>query len=760
MTAAAPANTPSVSESTATETSTNALFGRFDLLFPAPCFGVGEAFFVRDRFPPTSRGNDRRTVINFINSTEADPIQTKLFQAAARAVIDLDHPGIIRAYEAAEVDGISYCLSEWPAQYETLASLISRSGWLDIERGPAGDILCQLLDALTHAHSRGIFHLSLSPETVLLEPNGHVLVAGFGLTAQDASDAQGALLTELASHLQPAYVSPEQLRGGPVSFHSDLYSLGIVMYEMLTDRIPSIKSGGLRRWGAYPAMPPNLLVPSLPQAVSNTTLMLLADDPADRYLSVDELRTLLGSRGEPPPNDSDQPGAPESFSVSAQLADLLSIEAPSTDDAVHLRDASGMDLIGTDSRGFGSHDIDSPGADWCGVSASESLNPDPESMRESRAPWIEPQYTGEILELGDLASVTSSAEIEPSTVSPDIPGSAVIKPEAKEPSPESPQVAEPLKKDTYEPPLITQVNKPKRSTPIRRSPESEPLPDRHGEQDLPDRPTHDHLPGDPGKEDLPEPPGHEDFPGRSRPEPLHTISQTQSAVGSSVFAEVPLPAAKPRSHNSRREPAIDFRDFLPATRGSHSFDVHGRNPRYPARPVVFASPKFSLIGQRSAFQRTGVFIFALALLIGAGYIGFAIWGSAEAPAGGASPAASNTASNTASTPVSNSVSSTIGSSETAASSSSSRGAAASPQVLTPEPSSSTAPTTLPQPASPAPAASQANVKHSNPDYRSRHHSWRYDQYRYSPHHRSGRRRYAYEQDQPLLPPKRLTPNFN
>ncbi|HEY6331108.1 MAG TPA: hypothetical protein VI756_17400, partial [Blastocatellia bacterium] len=98
MTAAAPANSPVFSDSEPAEGTGRSLFGRFDLLYPAPSSGAGEAFFVRDRFPPTSLGSGRHTVINFIDSTQTDPLPLRLFQATARAVMRLDHPGIIKAY--------------------------------------------------------------------------------------------------------------------------------------------------------------------------------------------------------------------------------------------------------------------------------------------------------------------------------------------------------------------------------------------------------------------------------------------------------------------------------------------------------------------------------------------------------------------------------------------------------------------------------------------------------------------------------------
>jgi serine/threonine protein kinase len=268
------------------------LCDKVDRLSPAPCRGPGKSFFVRDRSVSANGPAQRRPIIKLIDPDEADPMEVKLFSAMASAGASLDHRAIARVYGADEITGVRYCMSEYPAEYDTLRGLISRTGWLDAQQRLAYSILGQIFDAIAHAHEKGILHLSLNSEAILLEPNGNVILTGFGLSVEDA---QGLLPAELTRYSEVDYLSPEQVHNGLPSERSDLFSLGILMYEMFTDRIPSMKADGSRKWGGYSALPPKMIVDTIPDAVSDAILKLLAEEPVDRCITLLELRAMTST---------------------------------------------------------------------------------------------------------------------------------------------------------------------------------------------------------------------------------------------------------------------------------------------------------------------------------------------------------------------------------------------------------------------------------------------------------------------------------
>src|SRR3989440_4793249 len=160
-----------------------------------------------------------------------DPGFFERFRREAQAAAGLQHPNVVSVYDRGAYDGTYYIAMEYlPGR--TLKQLIREEAPLDPVR--AIDITIQILKAARFAHHHGVIHRDLKPHNVIVDDSGHVKVTDFGIARAGASD-----MTETGSILGTAqYLSPEQAQGHAVGSTSDLDSIGVVLYEMLTARVP------------------------------------------------------------------------------------------------------------------------------------------------------------------------------------------------------------------------------------------------------------------------------------------------------------------------------------------------------------------------------------------------------------------------------------------------------------------------------------------------------------------------------------------
>lgn len=215
-----------------------------------------------------------------------DAVARELFYRSALAASKLSHMNILTTNNPQHEHGIDFCVVEHKKDAQSLAGLLDTSGWLDMK--VAAGVADQVASALDHAHQRGVLHLAIQPECVLIEPDGWVTVAGFGIEAKRVSLRPPGL--------RPQYASPEQLMNGTVDHRSDLYSLGAVLYEMLTDRTPYDSTDAdyvRRRQEIMSPAAPHLISIDVSEPVSNVVMKLLEREPGRRFVSAAAFQAAL-----------------------------------------------------------------------------------------------------------------------------------------------------------------------------------------------------------------------------------------------------------------------------------------------------------------------------------------------------------------------------------------------------------------------------------------------------------------------------------
>lgn len=213
------------------------------------------------------------------------------FEREARAVLHLSHENIVRAFDVGEVDGLPYIVLEY-VDGRTLKDIIDENGPMPSRIAVA--LVVQVLDALDAAHAAGIIHRDVKPQNVIVMQSGKVKLMDFGIAREvDANTVTFAGSTVLGS---VHYLSPEQAKGLPVTEGSDLYSAGIMLYEMLTGRVPfdgeTSVSIALKHISDIP-VPPIELSSKVSPALNDVILRALSKDVNRRYGAANEMSAHL-----------------------------------------------------------------------------------------------------------------------------------------------------------------------------------------------------------------------------------------------------------------------------------------------------------------------------------------------------------------------------------------------------------------------------------------------------------------------------------
>jgi hypothetical protein len=227
---------------------------------------------------------------------DADAVRR--FAREARAVAGLNHPGIVTVYDAGVADDVPFIVMEF-VEGRTLVEVLRRGGRLDPPRAAA--IAAEVADALEAAHARGVVHRDVKPGNVMLTPTGDVRVMDFGIAQPLDADATVTRSTMGT----PTYAPPEQGDGGPVDARTDVYALGVVLYELLTGRPPFEATSPLAVLAMHQRTvpdPPSTRAAAVPADLDAVVATALAKRPEDRFPSAAAMGDALRSAAAEPGN--------------------------------------------------------------------------------------------------------------------------------------------------------------------------------------------------------------------------------------------------------------------------------------------------------------------------------------------------------------------------------------------------------------------------------------------------------------------------
>jgi formylglycine-generating enzyme required for sulfatase activity len=227
-------------------------------------------------------GLDRPVAVKVLSAVlAADPDFTKRFEREARSIASLNHPNIVQVYDFGVQDGYHYLVMNYVKDSRTLGSLMAEGAAID----QMLDYVVQVADALDYAHQHNILHRDVKPGNILIDERG-ALLSDFGLVriGESASD----LTVSGVGMGTPAYMSPEQAMGEEIDHRTDIYSLGVIVFQILTGKVPhegTTPQAILVKRSIEPAPSLHEFDPDLPESFEQIVQRALARDPAERYQS-------------------------------------------------------------------------------------------------------------------------------------------------------------------------------------------------------------------------------------------------------------------------------------------------------------------------------------------------------------------------------------------------------------------------------------------------------------------------------------------
>jgi serine/threonine protein kinase len=277
------------------EDLTGKQFGVYEIVAP---LGEGGMAAVYKAYQPAM---ERFVAVKVLSRTLAESREfTNRFQREAILLAQLQHPHILPVFDYGQVDGYSYIVMPF-LQNGTLAELLqSRRRTLS----EIHQIITQLGGALGYAHARGMIHRDVKPSNVLIDEQGNCLLTDFGLARMIQASAE-SLTSAGAIMGTPSYMSPEQGKGDSLDGRSDLYSLGIIFYEMLTGQVPyqdKLPMMVVIKHIRDPLPSVRKLVPELNDAIERVVIKSLAKEPDERYQTAEDFVQAVKNaiQGNPP----------------------------------------------------------------------------------------------------------------------------------------------------------------------------------------------------------------------------------------------------------------------------------------------------------------------------------------------------------------------------------------------------------------------------------------------------------------------------
>ena len=250
---------------------------RYEVIKKLGSGGMADVFLAQDRLL------GRQVALKVLSSRFANDEQfIERFRREASSAASLNHPNIVQIYDRGEAEGTYYIAMEY-LEGRSLKEIILK--YAPLSPDLVISVSVQILEGLRFAHRRDVIHRDIKPQNMIIDNEGRVKVTDFGI----ARAGSASTMTEAGSILGTAhYLSPEQAQGQPVEAASDLYSLGVLMYEMATGRLPYDGDNpvtiAMQHVHDSP-VPPRSIVPDIPENLEAVILRALGKKPTDRYLT-------------------------------------------------------------------------------------------------------------------------------------------------------------------------------------------------------------------------------------------------------------------------------------------------------------------------------------------------------------------------------------------------------------------------------------------------------------------------------------------
>lgn len=264
------------------------LSARYDILSEAGQGSMGNVYKARDR-------ETGETVALKLLKPEIASDQTMMerFKNELLFARKITHKNVCRMYDFNRINGTAYTSMEF-VQGESLRSALNRFGGLAVRK--AQNVALQICSGLKEAHAQGIVHRDLKPENVMIDAQGNVKIMDFGIarSMEAATRLTGSMMGT------PAYMAPEQVTGKPVDYRTDIYALGLILYEMFTGaqacQADTPVAAAMKQIRETPPLPHDI-DPTIPVGIERTILKCLEKEPAKRFQSVVELEKALSAPG-------------------------------------------------------------------------------------------------------------------------------------------------------------------------------------------------------------------------------------------------------------------------------------------------------------------------------------------------------------------------------------------------------------------------------------------------------------------------------
>jgi len=238
-------------------------------------------------FKATDLRDSRRVAIKVPHAEmEADPILVERFRREQEIGQELDHPGVVKTYEP-EHRSRAYMVIEW-VDGRLLRDLLNQERKLPVDR--AVSLTLAICDALDCMHKHGVVHRDLKPENIMVDSEDRIKIIDFGIAMKE--DARRITFVDMSATLgTPDYISPEQVKGKRGDGRSDIYAMGVILYEMLSGKLPFSGPNPMAamndRLLNYP-MPPSVAAPSISAQLQEVLYRALEREPKNRYATAHE----------------------------------------------------------------------------------------------------------------------------------------------------------------------------------------------------------------------------------------------------------------------------------------------------------------------------------------------------------------------------------------------------------------------------------------------------------------------------------------